>query len=39
MKTVALFLAIAGLLAACAAPCPYPLSRDWLGQCSQRGGM
>lgn len=39
MKTVALLLALAGLLSACTAPCLYPLSRDWLGQCSQRGGM
>jgi hypothetical protein len=27
------------LLAGCSGPCSPPLTRDWLGQCSQRGGM
>jgi hypothetical protein len=27
------------LLAGCSSPWPPPLTRDWLGQCSQKGGM
>jgi hypothetical protein len=27
------------LLTGCSGACPAPLSRDWLGQCSQKGGM
>lgn len=38
MRMILLILAVL-LVAGCAGPCPSPLSRDWKGQCSQRGGM
>lgn len=39
MKSLLALALLALCLGACSGPCPYPLSRDWLGQCSQRGGM
>jgi hypothetical protein len=38
MRNLALVI-LALCLGACSAICPPPLSRDWMGRCSQRGGM
>lgn len=37
--TKLLLIVMALVLTACSGPCPYPLTYDYLGQCSQRGGM